>query len=280
MHPTSRDSIASLFQRPGTADEVHSPTRHGCHRHAVPIRRPPSRRPRGTRVHFGQRRHEAVRSAVDRDVRRPASRTRSRRARGRARGSRGGGRPRTVVRGCAGGSSGHDSGVDLLGSGRAVGGRNLVAGGWGEVGGFSPGQQVPLLTCEFDHVSWPSGPGKQGRRSHGHGRQPGGDTTTRTPVPPTRQPRMRQGPPTPDACTSALPRSVDPHRQNRRCPDHPAPQPVRPQTHEHASVLSNKVEWAISRLSNYRTVDTRHDKRACVFRGTVATAAISSWLRS
>lgn len=103
MHPTSRDSIASLFQRPGTADEVHSPTRHGCHRHAVPIRRPPSRRPRGTRVHFGQRRHEAVRSAVDRDVRRPASRTRSRRARGRARGSRGGGRPRTVVRGCAGG---------------------------------------------------------------------------------------------------------------------------------------------------------------------------------
>ncbi|WP_443044901.1 hypothetical protein [Streptomyces sp. NBC_00343] len=60
----------------------------------------------------------------------------------------------------------------------------------------------------------------------------------------------------------------------------PAPQPVRPQTHEHASVLSNKVEWAISRLSNYRTVDTRHDKRACVFRGTVATAAISSWLRS
>lgn len=41
----------------------------------------------------------------------------------------------------------------------------------------------------------------------------------------------------------------------------------------------NEVERTINRLKNYRAVATRYDKRACVFHGTVTTAAIQLWLR-
>ncbi|GGU61489.1 hypothetical protein GCM10010274_58000 [Streptomyces lavendofoliae] len=41
----------------------------------------------------------------------------------------------------------------------------------------------------------------------------------------------------------------------------------------------NEVERTINRLKNSRAVATRYDKRAYVFHGTVATAAIRLWLR-
>ncbi|GAA2516801.1 hypothetical protein GCM10010393_57140 [Streptomyces gobitricini] len=42
---------------------------------------------------------------------------------------------------------------------------------------------------------------------------------------------------------------------------------------------ANEVERTINRTKNSRAVATRYGKRACVFRGSVATAAIRSWLR-
>ncbi|MFF3175693.1 IS5 family transposase [Streptomyces sp. NPDC057900] len=42
----------------------------------------------------------------------------------------------------------------------------------------------------------------------------------------------------------------------------------------------NEVERTINRLENHRAVATRYDKRAYVFHGTVATAAIRLWLRA
>ncbi|MFE5021639.1 IS5/IS1182 family transposase, partial [Streptomyces sp. NPDC056690] len=41
----------------------------------------------------------------------------------------------------------------------------------------------------------------------------------------------------------------------------------------------NEVERTINRLKNFRAVATRFDKRAYVFYGTVAVAAIRLWLR-
>ncbi|MEV8007841.1 IS5 family transposase [Streptomyces sp. WA6-1-16] len=41
----------------------------------------------------------------------------------------------------------------------------------------------------------------------------------------------------------------------------------------------NEVERTINRLKNSRAVATRYDKRAYVFHGTIATAAIRLWLR-
>lgn len=41
----------------------------------------------------------------------------------------------------------------------------------------------------------------------------------------------------------------------------------------------NEVERTINRLKNSRAVATRYDKRAYVFHGTVAAAAIRLWLR-
>lgn len=41
----------------------------------------------------------------------------------------------------------------------------------------------------------------------------------------------------------------------------------------------NEVERTINRLKNSRVVAIRYDKRAYVFHGTVATAAIRLWLR-
>jgi transposase len=35
----------------------------------------------------------------------------------------------------------------------------------------------------------------------------------------------------------------------------------------------------MNRLKNLRAVAARHDKRACVFHGTVTVAAIRLWLR-
>ena len=42
----------------------------------------------------------------------------------------------------------------------------------------------------------------------------------------------------------------------------------------------NVVERAINRLKNFRAVATRYDKRAYIFRGTVALAALVIWLRT
>ncbi|MFD4764587.1 hypothetical protein ACFWOJ_39055, partial [Streptomyces sp. NPDC058439] len=41
----------------------------------------------------------------------------------------------------------------------------------------------------------------------------------------------------------------------------------------------NSYERTINRLKNIRAVATRYDKRAYVFHGTVAVAAIRLWLR-
>ncbi|GGR70170.1 IS5 family transposase [Streptomyces roseolus] len=41
----------------------------------------------------------------------------------------------------------------------------------------------------------------------------------------------------------------------------------------------NEVEHTINSLKNFRAVATRYDKRAYVFHGTVALAAIRLWLR-